>query len=157
MTCFTPNGEANPIRNNRKSICHNCNTKNQRERNINLSPSLKLRKCLNFRYLAARDRASKHNIPFNITLDFLLKLWNEQNGKCAISGIEMTYELNKGRTHTNVSIDKIDRTKGYIIGNIQLVCMACNQIKSDMSEENMYYFCKSIVEHYEKCNKQNKY
>ena len=87
-------------------------------------------------------------------LDYLLDLWDKQNGICALSGIKMTYELKKGRTPTNVSIDKIDRTKGYIIGNIQLVCMACNQIKSDMSEELMYYFCKKIVEHYESKNKE---
>lgn len=149
ISCFTPNGNANPIRNNRKSVCRDCDAQNQRERNINLSSHLKLRKCLNFRYLTARGRATRHNIPFNITLDYLLKLWNNQNGKCALSGIEMTYELNKGRTHTNVSIDKIDRTKGYTIGNIQLVCMACNQIKSDMPEDMMYYFCKHVVENYE--------
>lgn len=32
--------------------------------------------------------------------------------------------------------------------------MACNQIKSDMSEELMYFFCKNIVEHYENKDKE---
>jgi hypothetical protein len=61
-----------------------------------------------------------------LTLEYLEELWKEQEGLCALSGIKMTFELKRGRTHTNLSIDKIDRNKGYIIGNIQLVCMACN-------------------------------
>lgn len=151
---FSPNGEANPIRNNHRSICRSCTTQRQREHLIGLDDEPKLRKCINTRFLAARDRANKHKMPFTITLDYLLDLWNKQNGICALSGIKMTYELKKGRTHTNVSIDKIDRTKGYIIGNIQLVCMACNQIKSDMPENLMYYFCKNIVEYYENKDKE---
>lgn len=41
------------------------------------------------------------------------------------------------------------------MGNIQLVCMACNQIKSDLSESEMYNFCKNIVEVYENKNIKN--
>jgi len=66
----------------------------------------------------------------------------------------MTYELKCGRTPTNVSIDKIDKSKGYVTENIQLVCMACNQIKSDMSEDWMYYFCKNIVDNYENIHRE---
>ena len=64
----------------------------------------------------------------------------------------MTYELRVGRTPTTVSIDKIDHTKGYTMDNIQLVCMACNQIKNDLSNEEMYKFCKAIVNKYEDKN-----
>lgn len=151
---FSPNGEANSIRNNRRSLCKTCCTERQRERHLSLDSESKLKKCLNSRLLAAKDRANAHQIPFNISLDYLIELWNTQKGVCALSGIKMTYELKKGRIPTNVSIDKIDRTKGYVTGNIQLVCMACNQIKSDMSEELMYFFCKNIVEHYENKDKE---
>ena len=151
---FSPNGGANLIRSNRRSICRTCTTERQRQRHRSLESAIKLKKCLNSRFLAARDRANRHNIPFNITLEYLEELWERQKGLCALSGIEMTYELKRGRTHTNVSIDKIDKTKGYVVGNVQLVCMACNQIKSDMPEELMYFFCKNIVEHYENKDKE---
>lgn len=147
---FSPNGMANPIRNNRRSICRECTTKRQKEHNRELQNDIKLNKCLRWRWLSARDRSRRNkNIAFSITLEDVVALWNKQNGKCALSGIEMTYELQKGRTPTNVSIDKIDRTKGYIPENIQLVCMACNQMKSDMSEEELYSFCKNIIKTYE--------
>ena len=75
--------------------------------------------------------------------------------KCAISNIDMTYVFNCGRIPTNVSIDRIDSAKGYIMNNIQLVCMACNQMKSDLSEHKLYEFCKAIVNNYESKNNKN--
>ena len=57
----------------------------------------------------------------------------------------MTYELDRGRIFTNVSIDKINPNLGYIKDNIKLVCMAVNQMKSDMSLQELYMFCESII------------
>ena len=152
---FSPNAGTNPLRNGRRSTCRSCTTQRQREIHIAYDKDVKLKKCLNSRVLGARDRAKKHNIPFNLTLEYVQSLWDYQNGLCAISGIPMTYEIQVGRTPTNLSIDKIDREKGYVEGNIQLVCMACNQIKSDLTEDEMYNFCKKIVERYENKNKKS--
>lgn len=149
---FSPNGGANPVRNNRRNICRFCSTERQKRNNKTLPNDKKLAKCLRWRWLGARDRSKSHNIDFSITLEDIKNLWFAQDGICALSGIKMTYELQNGRTPTNVSIDKIDHAKGYVTGNVQLVCMACNQIKSDLSEEEMYQFCKKIVEHYESKN-----
>lgn len=155
VECFSPNGGGSSIRNNRRSICNECNSKRQRYHDLSLSDNKKLDKCLRFRFLGARSRALNSNIEFNITFEYIKELWNEQKGICALSNVPMTYLLREGRTPTNVSIDKIDRTKGYIKGNIQLVCMACNQIKSDLTEEEMYNFCKKIVKTYENKNNKN--
>ena len=155
VECFSPNGGGSSIRNNRRSICNECNSKRQRYHDLSLSDDKKLDKCLRFRFLGARSRALNFNIEFNITFEYIKELWNKQKGICALSNIPMTYLLKEGRTPTNVSIDKIDRTKGYIKDNIQLVCMACNQIKSDLIEEEMYNFCKKIVKTYENKNNKN--
>lgn len=149
---FTPNNTTSKIRKHRRHICKKCSSDRQRMRDLNLPDDRKLAKCLRFRVLGARDRAKKNNITFSITLEYVLKLWDKQHGKCALSGMDMTFELKEGRVPTNVSIDKIDSNGGYTEGNIQLVCMACNQIKSDLSYENMYKFCKKIVETYESKN-----
>ena len=155
VECFSPNGGGSSIRNNRRSICNECNSKRQRYHDLSLSDNKKLDKCLRFRFLGARSRALNSNIEFNITFEYIKELWNEQKGICALSNVPMTYLLREGRTPTTVSIDKIDRIKGYIKGNIQLVCMACNQIKSDLTEEEMYNFCKKIVKTYENKNNKN--
>lgn len=55
------------------------------------------------------------------------------------------FDLYQGRTFTNVSIDQINPHLGYTKENIQLVCMAVNQMKSDMSIEELYMFCEAII------------
>lgn len=152
---FTPNNTHNEERHNRRHICNECNAQRQREYDRALDDDKKLDKCLRYRYLGARDRAIRNNIPFDITLDFLHQLWDKQNGLCALSGVPMTFELKEGRVPTNVSIDKICSAFGYTMTNVQLVCMACNQIKSDLTEIEMYNFCKKIVENYESKNNIN--
>lgn len=152
---FSPNGSNSNIRNNRRYICKKCTTERQREHYSKLDINKKLETCLRFRLLGAKDRATRNNIPFDLDLQYIISLWETQKGLCALSELPMTCELKQGRTSTNVSIDKIDKNLGYVKGNIQLVCMACNQIKSDLLEDEMYNFCKNIVKVYENKNNIN--
>ena len=149
---FSAKGSKSRIRNGRRYICKQCGTIRQKKHNRALPDAQKLARCLRWRWLGAQDRSKREGIDFSLTLEDINNLWVAQDGTCALSGIKMTYELQNGRTPTNVSIDKIDRTGGYVTGNVQLVCMACNQMKSDLSEDEMYQFCKKIVEHYESKN-----
>lgn len=50
------------------------------------------------------------------------------------------------RINTNVSIDQIMPSKGYTIDNIQLVCMAVNQLKSDLDMDTILILCSAIVD-----------
>jgi len=126
--------------------CKDCKTKRANEIKKEYSDEYGLLKVLQMRYLGARDRANKKGIPFNITKEYLKEKWDEQNGKCAVCGIPMTFEQCKGRTPTNVSIDQINHKEGYTVGNVQLVCMAINQMKSDMEMNDLYMFCEAILE-----------
>jgi transcription initiation factor TFIIIB Brf1 subunit/transcription initiation factor TFIIB len=152
-SCFGKHADMK-LRDFHNSICKDCQVKRKKQIEPNKDAALKLRQIMNQRLLGAIERATKQGLDCNITLDYLLSVWDRQKGKCALSGIPMTYERYNGRIPTNISIDKINPDLGYIEGNIQLVCMACNQIKSDLSEETMYNFCKKIVEQYENKNKK---
>jgi hypothetical protein len=81
-----------------------------------------------------------------ISVDALETLWFCQNGKCALTGWDMTMELGKGVVHTNCSIDRIDSSLGYEPGNVQLVCRAANVAKSNLSENDFLNLCKAVVE-----------
>ena len=140
-----------PYRDHHDARCRDCRTKRANERKKEYSDEYGLLKVLQMRYLAAKDRANKKGLPFNITKEYLKEKWDEQNGKCAVCGIPMTFEQCNGRTPTNVSIDQISHKEGYIVGNVQLVCMAINQMKSDMEMNDLYMFCEAILE-----NKNNK-
>lgn len=133
-------------RNGRKSFCKDCAKKVERERYIRRDDKNKLYKYLQSKWLGARDRAKRKELEFTITKDDIINKYNEQKGKCALTGIDMTFEMYNNRTHTNISIDRIDSNKGYIIDNIQLVCMAVNQFKNDIPMDEFIFICKRVAD-----------
>jgi len=106
-----------------------------------------LRRLLVERLAGAKERARRYSLPIDITLDDLFSLWDSQHGKCALSGIPMTYAMFEGRVPTNVSLDKVNPALGYTKTNIQLVCMAVNQMKSDLDMGMLLLFCEKIITH----------
>jgi hypothetical protein len=98
------------------------------------------------RFYGARSRAIKKHIEFNIDLEYLDELWKLQQGLCAITKIKMTHSILQGKLKTNLSIDKINPSLGYTKDNIQLVCNIINVMKSDMSMNDLKYFCKLIIQ-----------
>lgn len=64
-----------------------------------------------------------------------------------------TNGLNEERIYTNISIDQIQPQLGYTKDNIQLVCMAVNQLKSDFSMQEVLTVCNAVVNNAAKWNK----
>lgn len=132
-------------RNNRDKRCPNCKAKKIKESRQKYSQETALLKILNMRYYGCKQRATEKKLDFDLTKDYLKQLWDKQNGICALSGIAMTFDIDSGRTNTNVSVDKINPNLGYTKDNIQLVCMAVNQMKSDLRLEELYMFCEALL------------
>lgn len=76
-------------------------------------------------------------LDFSISVLDLLKLWDSQNGKCAISGYPMTYPKS---TLFTLSVDRIDPNGGYTTDNVQLVCQGINFAKNKYSNAEMLEF-----------------
>lgn len=72
-----------------------------------------------------------------LTKEQVINLYNQQNGKCALSGITMTHQTND---LCSISIDRIDSNGPYDISNIQLVCKAINLAKNTSTNEEMKQF-----------------
>lgn len=136
-------------RNNKDKRCCKCKWEQIKKDRSNYSEEIKLYKVLQDRWFAARDRADNKGIPFTITKEDLLELWKQQHGLCNISKIPMTYELDNGRIFTNVSVDQKNPGQGYTKENIQLVCSAVNQLKSNWDMDTVIYVCKQIINNYE--------
>ena len=76
-------------------------------------------------------------------LMFLKYLWNlfqEQKQICAITG---DYIPNI----EEASLDRIDSSKGYIEGNVQWVTYQANLSKHVMTMEQLYEFCRKVLNH----------
>lgn len=80
-----------------------------------------------------------------ISLDFLESLWKRQRGLCAISGVPMTHIRGSGKVPTNVSIDRIDSSEGYVEGNIQLVCYRVNVLKMEYDVDDLIWWASQII------------
>jgi hypothetical protein len=64
---------------------------------------------------------------------FLRTLFAKQNGKCAITGIELELETGTGTPNPNrCSLDRIDSSRGYNYRNVWLVCGWVNIMKHTM-------------------------
>ena len=92
----------------------------------------------------------KDTHEWDITVDNLFLLWREQEGKCALSGHNMTWHRGSGTTNYNVSLDRKNPLIGYVPDNCQLVCTIVNLMKQSLSDVDFIWWCKSITENNEK-------
>lgn len=88
---------------------------------------------------------SKKDRRDQISVSELLILYRQQQGRCALSGVEMTCLLEKGkRIWTNASIDRIEAGGLYTLSNIQLVCTAVNLFRCDIPISQFVEWCRLV-------------
>lgn len=136
-----------PRTGSQKWCSNECKTKNNQLNGSMSSESQYTRISGNWKRYFSRllGRSSRKN---SITTDELLALLDKQNFKCALSGIDLTCTLEKGkRFKTNASIDRINAGKEYTIDNIQLVCSALNSWRSDTDLKEFIWFCEKVTEY----------
>lgn len=94
---------------------------------------------------AARNRARKKSIPFDITVkDIIIPL------HCPILGIPLTRNMGShGGCSSSASLDKIKPELGYVKGNVQVISLLANNMKSSANEEQLKQFAKWIMETYQ--------
>lgn len=85
---------------------------------------------------------------WNISIEDVWNLYEKQNGKCALSGIDIGWD-EKGLKAT-ASIDRIDNNKGYLTDNVQLVHKKINMMKGKLTVEEFKQFCKLVAQNSEK-------
>lgn len=82
-----------------------------------------------------------------ISIEDCLDILEKQDGMCALSGVELTCLLEKGKKFkTNASLDRIKAGLPYHKENIQLVCSALNSWRADTNLEEFIWFCKRVAE-----------
>lgn len=101
----------------------------------------------------AKERSIIKNIDFDLEENTIDSLWNEQNGKCALSKMEMTHKLGENKKTSrhpfNMSLDRIDSSKGYTKNNVQLVCNWVQTAKSDYDQDEFIEWVKIFAKNQE--------
>lgn len=81
----------------------------------------------------------------NLDLEYLLDLWNKQEGKCVYTNISMVLPDGKSKgTMFTASLDRIDSSLGYVKDNVQYTLTPINLMKSAMSDEDTRHLIKLI-------------
>lgn len=95
-------------------------------------------------FTGCKSRSKKNGREFTITKEYVLTMLKEQNGRCAMTDIILE-PTTGGRNPNTISIDRIDNSKGYIIGNIQLVTKMFNECKNAYKFEDVVKLCKGFI------------
>lgn len=99
-----------------------------------------------YRFRKTQDRASKKGIEFNITIEQMWDLFLKQERKCSLSGKVLTFGA-KAKDYGTASLDRIDSSKGYVMGNLQWVHKTINKMKTNLDQEEFLQMCELITEH----------
>ena len=98
---------------------------------------------------AAHRGSASHKI--DVTLDYVYSVGASQDFLCAFTGDELEFTrggtrwLSKWCNPNCCTIDRIDSSKGYIKGNIQLVTWRANCLKQHLDNEEFIGFCKDVA------------
>jgi hypothetical protein len=104
------------------------------------------------RTTSIRTGAQERGILFAIEKEDLLGKYLEQDGKCALSGLQLGWpELNgsvRGQRYPLApSVDRIDSSGNYTLDNIQIVAAAINTMKSDLKTHDFVHLCRLVTKH----------
>lgn len=81
---------------------------------------------------------------FLITPEYAWNLFLKQDRKCAISGLPIEFNKNSRDRSGTASLDRIDSSLGYIIGNVQWTHKDINNMKNDLPEKEFLYYCETV-------------
>jgi len=101
-------------------------------------------------FYAARTRARRQGLEFNLTIEDIEALVESQEDRCALTG----WKLNWAGEYTGhqrvappdrASLDQIRPGEGYVRGNVQLLADAVNRMKNAYPEEVFLQMCRDVV------------
>jgi len=98
---------------------------------------------------AANRTTNKQQV--NVKLDYLYEIGQEQGWKCAATGAPL--EFTRGGTYwggkwcnpKSCTIDRIDNSKGYVVGNVHLVTWEANNMRGNIEWDDFVSLCKQVA------------
>jgi hypothetical protein len=90
--------------------------------------------------IQARRTAKTKNLEFNLTINDI-----QIPTHCKYLGIELTKILGNGVVWSNCSIDRIDSSKGYTKGNVEIISRKANSMKNMATEQELIVFAQNIL------------
>lgn len=97
-------------------------------------------------YTTIKHSASAKNLEFNVSIEYLWKLFLKQERKCTFTGEEIKFNKTfKGKKEKTASLDRVDSSIGYVEGNLQWVHRDVNKLKKNFTDERFIEICKKVA------------
>ncbi len=97
-----------------------------------------------FNWRRVLNGAISRNLEVKITIKDAWSIFLKQNRRCALSNEILTFSSKNQSYDGTASLDRIDSSKGYTINNIQWIHKNINQMKMDMSDNDLIYWARKI-------------
>lgn len=133
QTCLCKSSVQSSIFRKGNIVCNNCVSEKHASKRVGAKTTV------NRYFISMKKGANKRNIEFNITVEDILTIINNQNNKCILSGLDISF--NDG----SLSVDRIDSKQGYTVDNIQCVHRDVNYMKSTYSQERFLEICYMVT------------
>jgi|APGre2960657404_1045060.scaffolds.fasta_scaffold14445_2 hypothetical protein len=103
----------------------------------------------NGKLTSIKSGAKMRDLEFQISLEEIWALYESQNKRCALTGVEIAFKDGEMNGENTASLDRIDSSRGYVAGNIQWVHKDINLMKGSLSQEDFISLCHTISDHQE--------
>lgn len=88
----------------------------------------------------AKENAKKRNLEFDLDIEDIVVPTH-----CPLLNYELNHDVMSAYNPTKASIDRIDSSKGYVKGNVQVLCHRANVMKADATPEELVMFAKNVL------------
>ena len=92
-------------------------------------------------FLSLKHDAARRKLLFEITIEDIGNLLENQQYTCCLSGVSISME------EKTASLDRINSSSGYEVDNIQWVHKIVNEMKWDYNQQEFIEWCNHIANH----------
>ena len=85
-------------------------------------------------------------IEWDLSIDDVADLMLAQDKKCALTGWDIEFPESGHSQAAPASIDRIDSSRGYLPGNVQLLVRHVNMMKQAYDNDYFVMVCKAVAE-----------
>jgi len=114
----------------RRSQCDVCRNSYKRNRYL----KYRAENLPRYIWYSCRDRAKRRGLECTITIEDIESIMVDV---CPVLGIPLTINEQRTSRDNSYSLDRIDNNKGYVPGNIQIISVKANNMKSNATLEEL--------------------
>jgi hypothetical protein len=89
--------------------------------------------------------ANQRKLEVVVTLEYIATLFEAQDGKCALTSLELIAPSLRSTKPSTASLDRIDSSQGYVPGNVQWVHKDVNKMKNNIPQDRFIELCSLVA------------